>query len=52
MEGKNIANRSKQHYKLGSNITSMAVCESGQSLGVTCQDGSVNILRIDAASNK
>ncbi|CAG9829186.1 unnamed protein product [Diabrotica balteata] len=52
MEGKNIANRSKQHYKLGSNINGMAVCESGQSLGVICQDGSINILRVDSAGNK
>ncbi|XP_056633826.1 phosphoinositide 3-kinase regulatory subunit 4 isoform X2 [Diorhabda sublineata] len=52
MEGKNIANRSKQYFKHSSNITGMAVCESGQSLGVICQDGSVNILRIDNANNK
>ncbi|CAH1967764.1 unnamed protein product [Acanthoscelides obtectus] len=54
MEGKNIANRAKQHYRVGSGvtITGMAVCESGQSLGFGCQDGSVNILRIDSASSR
>ncbi|KAG5888474.1 hypothetical protein JTB14_022104 [Gonioctena quinquepunctata] len=54
MEGKNIANRAKQHYKLGTgvNITGTAVCEGGQSLGVTCQNGTVNILRVDPSSSK
>ncbi|KAJ8984786.1 hypothetical protein NQ317_003699 [Molorchus minor] len=54
MEGKNIANRSKQHYKImsGASINGMAVCEGGQSLGTACQDGSINILRVDPASSK
>ncbi|KAJ8948165.1 hypothetical protein NQ318_009257 [Aromia moschata] len=36
----------------GACVTGMAVCEGGQSLGATCQDGTVNILRVDSASNK
>lgn len=55
MEGKNIANRAKQVYRVqsGSNkITGMTVCEGGQSLAFTNQDGSVNVIRIDTASNK
>lgn len=55
MEGKNIANRAKQVYRVqGPNnmITGMAVCEGGQSLAFTSQDGSVNVIRVDTSSNK
>ncbi|XP_018572792.1 phosphoinositide 3-kinase regulatory subunit 4 isoform X2 [Anoplophora glabripennis] len=54
LEGKTIANRSKQQYKMtsGSSIIGMTVCEGGQSLGAICQDGTINILRVDSASNK
>lgn len=54
MEGKNIANRSKQHYKApnGVAVTSMAVCDGGQSLGAATLDGAINILRIDPSGNK
>ncbi|KAJ8911373.1 hypothetical protein NQ315_014204 [Exocentrus adspersus] len=54
LEGRTIANRSKQQYKMasGSCINSMSVCEGGQSLATVCQDGTINILRVDSASNK
>lgn len=55
MEGKNIANRAKQAYRAqgsNNNITGLTVCEGGQSLAFTSQDGSVNVLRVDTASNK
>lgn len=54
MEGKNIANRAKQYFRMNNsaNITGMAVCEGGQSLAVSCQDGTVNIIRIEATSSK
>ncbi|EFA10236.2 Phosphoinositide 3-kinase regulatory subunit 4-like Protein [Tribolium castaneum] len=54
MEGKNIANRSKQHFKTpsGVGVTSMSVCDGGQSLGAATLDGAINILRIDPSGNK
>ncbi|XP_044262700.1 phosphoinositide 3-kinase regulatory subunit 4 isoform X2 [Tribolium madens] len=54
MEGKNIANRSKQHHKTpsGAGVTSMSVCDGGQSLGAASLDGAINILRIDPSGNK
>ncbi|KAL3269438.1 hypothetical protein HHI36_008508 [Cryptolaemus montrouzieri] len=54
MEGKNIANRSKQQYKMqnGSSVLGVAACDGGQSIAAISQDGSINILRIDPASNK
>lgn len=54
MEGKNIANRSKQHFKVPDSvgILGMAVCEGGQSLAAATHDGSISILRIDRGSSK
>lgn len=55
MEDKNIANRAKQVYRVqgpNNTVTGMAVCEGGQSLAFTSQDGSVNVIRVDTASNK
>ncbi|XP_060527972.1 phosphoinositide 3-kinase regulatory subunit 4 [Cylas formicarius] len=54
IEGRNVANRSRQQYKMPNNsgVTGMAVCESGQSLGASCQNGTINVLRIDPASTK
>lgn len=55
MEGKNIANRARQVHRVqgpNNNITGMTVCEGGQSLAFACQDGSVNVVRVDTASNK
>lgn len=54
MEGKNIANRSKQNYKIpsGCGINGIAVCENGQSIAAACQDGTLSLLRIDPTSSK
>lgn len=54
MEGKNIANRSKQSYRVagGVSISGMAVCENGQSLAVAAQDGSVLVLRVEPTSSR
>lgn len=54
MEGKNIANRSKQNFKTpsGCGINGIAVCETGQSIMAACQDGTLSLLRIDPASSK
>lgn len=54
MEGKNIANRSKQFYKAPNNVglTSLTVCDSGQSLATATMDGSVLVLRMDPTSSK
>ncbi|XP_017771764.1 PREDICTED: phosphoinositide 3-kinase regulatory subunit 4 [Nicrophorus vespilloides] len=51
MEGKNIANRSKEYYKMPNNspIESMAVCDNGQSLAAATRDGNINILRVDGS---
>lgn len=53
MEGKNIANRSKQSFKVPGNtgIWSLAACGNGQVAAAT-QDGSIHILRLDPASSK
>lgn len=55
MEGKNIANRAKHVFRVqgpNQSITGMTSCEGGQSLAFTSQDGSVNVIRLDTASNK
>lgn len=54
MEGKNIANRSKQHYRAnnGAAFTSMAVCDGGQALAVATNDGGMSILRLDPSASK
>nr|XP_023015391.1 phosphoinositide 3-kinase regulatory subunit 4 [Leptinotarsa decemlineata] len=54
IEGKNIANRARQHYKLadGVRITGTTVCDGGQSLGVTYHNSAISILRVDSSSNK
>ncbi|XP_030749901.1 phosphoinositide 3-kinase regulatory subunit 4 [Sitophilus oryzae] len=53
-EGKNIANRSKQQFRLpnSSCVTSIAVCDGGQSLTTSCQSGWIGVLRVDPASTK
>ncbi|KAK9879938.1 hypothetical protein WA026_008448 [Henosepilachna vigintioctopunctata] len=54
LEGKNIANRSKQQFKMqnGIGIIGITACDGGQSVAAASQDGSINILRIEPASNK
>lgn len=54
MEGRNIANRSKQHFKVanGAAVSGMAVCDGGQTLAAATVDGAMNILRLDPAGNK
>lgn len=52
MEGKNIANRSKQSYRFtnGSPLTGLTVCENGQSIAAASQDGTLCVLRLDRSS--
>lgn len=54
IEGKNIANRSKQSYRVpdGLGVTSLAVCENGQSFAAAAQDGSILVLRVEPTSSK
>ncbi|XP_015597151.1 phosphoinositide 3-kinase regulatory subunit 4 isoform X2 [Cephus cinctus] len=54
MEGRNVANRSRQTYvHRGGPLVGLAVCEQGQSLASSAsQSGSVFVLRIEANSNK
>lgn len=54
IEGKNIANRSKQSYRVpdGTGITGLAVCESGQSFAAAALDGSLLVLRVEPTSSK
>ncbi|CAH0555278.1 unnamed protein product [Brassicogethes aeneus] len=55
MEGRNIANRSKQLYKFprqNTKVVGMTVCDAGQSFGAIGNDGTVQVLRIDNGSNK
>ncbi|KAJ8665411.1 hypothetical protein QAD02_007073 [Eretmocerus hayati] len=54
MEGRNIANRSRQTYAhRGGPLVGLAVCEQGQSLASSSsQSGSVFVLRIDTGSSK
>ncbi|KRT79355.1 HEAT domain-containing protein [Oryctes borbonicus] len=54
MEGKNIANRSKQSYRIPSNISvaGLAVCENAQSLAAAVNDGSILVLRMDPTSSR
>lgn len=54
MEGKNIANRSKQNFKVpsGCAINGIAICESGQSIAAACEDGTLCLMRIDPTSSK
>lgn len=54
MEGKNIANRSKQSYRVsgGVSISGMAVCENGQSLAAAADDGSILVLRVEPTSSR
>lgn len=54
MEGRNIANRSKQVYRThnGVGLGSLTVCDSGQSLATTTMDGNILVLRIDPASSR
>ncbi|XP_018329607.1 phosphoinositide 3-kinase regulatory subunit 4 [Agrilus planipennis] len=50
MEGKNIANRSKQSYRTTGSVAAMTICENGQSLAAATHDGSVMVVRVDANS--
>ncbi|KAI4461743.1 phosphoinositide 3-kinase regulatory subunit 4 [Holotrichia oblita] len=54
MEGKNIANRSKQSYRIPGNISvaGLAVCENAQSLSAAVNDGSILVLRMDPTSSR
>ncbi|XP_033210037.1 phosphoinositide 3-kinase regulatory subunit 4 isoform X2 [Belonocnema kinseyi] len=54
MEGRNIANRSRQTYvHRGGPLVGLTVCEQGQSLASTAsQSGTVFVLRIEANSSK
>lgn len=49
-----FANRSKQQFKLpnASAATGLTVCDAGQSLATSCQNGWIGILRVDPASSK
>ncbi|XP_076266632.1 vacuolar protein sorting 15 [Rhynchophorus ferrugineus] len=53
-EGRNIAHRSRQMFRLPNSpgITSIAVCDGGQSLAAASQSGWLGILRVDPASSK
>ena len=54
MEGKNIANRSKQNYTVPNSIgvSGMAVCEDGTSIAATVQDGSIIVLKLETSSSR
>lgn len=54
MEGRNIANRSRQAYvHRGGALVGLAVCDQGQSLASSAsQSGTVFVLRIEQTSNK
>ncbi|XP_063992587.1 phosphoinositide 3-kinase regulatory subunit 4 isoform X2 [Diachasmimorpha longicaudata] len=54
MEGRNIANRSRQTYvHRGGPLVGLAVCEQGQSLASSAsQSGSVFVLRVEPSSSK
>ncbi|XP_057339748.1 phosphoinositide 3-kinase regulatory subunit 4 isoform X1 [Microplitis mediator] len=54
MEGKNLANRSRQTYvHRGGPLVGLAVCDQGQSLASSAsQSGSVFVLRLDAGTSK
>ncbi|XP_015117187.1 phosphoinositide 3-kinase regulatory subunit 4 [Diachasma alloeum] len=54
MEGRNIANRSRQTYvHRGGPLVGLAVCEQGQSLASSAsQSGSVFVLRLEPSSSK
>ncbi|ENN74924.1 hypothetical protein YQE_08502, partial [Dendroctonus ponderosae] len=53
-ESGSFANRSKQQFRFPNScpITGMDVCDNGQSLAASCQNGWVGILRVDPASSK
>ncbi|XP_012255655.2 phosphoinositide 3-kinase regulatory subunit 4 isoform X2 [Athalia rosae] len=54
MEGRNIANRSRQVYThRGGPLVGLAVCDQGQSLASSAsQSGTVFVLRVEQSSNK
>lgn len=54
MEGRNIANRSKQIYRTPSNtgLVGLTVCDSGQSLAVATMDGAIQVLKLDPSSSR
>ncbi|XP_074107920.1 vacuolar protein sorting 15 isoform X2 [Cotesia typhae] len=54
MEGKNLANRSRQNYvHRGGPLVGLAVCEQGQSLASSAsQSGSLFVLRLDNGTSK
>ncbi|KAJ9580221.1 hypothetical protein L9F63_004121 [Diploptera punctata] len=53
MEGRNIANRSRQVYnRQAGPLVGLTVCENNQSLASASQQGSVFVLRIETNSNK
>jgi phosphoinositide-3-kinase regulatory subunit 4 len=53
MEGRNIANRSRQVYnRQAGPLVGLAVCENNQSLASASYNGSIFVLRIEANSNK
>ncbi|CAH1134866.1 unnamed protein product [Ceutorhynchus assimilis] len=53
-ESGSFANRSKQQFRLpnSSPVTGLAVCDGGQSLAASCQNGWVGVLRVDFSSSK
>ncbi|XP_063233284.1 phosphoinositide 3-kinase regulatory subunit 4 isoform X2 [Bacillus rossius redtenbacheri] len=53
MEGRNIANRSRQTYsRQAGPLVGLTACEGGQSLASASHGGAVFVLRIEANSNK
>lgn len=54
MEGRNIANRSKQVYRTanGVGLAGLTVCDGGQSLAAATMDGTIMVLRVDSGSSR
>ncbi|XP_049778491.1 phosphoinositide 3-kinase regulatory subunit 4 [Schistocerca cancellata] len=53
MEGRNIANRSRQVYnRQAGPLVGLTVCEGNQSLGSASQTGAIFVLRVEPNSNK
>ncbi|KAL1512914.1 hypothetical protein ABEB36_002417 [Hypothenemus hampei] len=53
-ESGGFANRSRQQFRMpgSSSITGLAVCDGGQSLATSCQNGLVSVLRVDPGATR